>query len=392
MKTYQCGVLAASALACIVAAVSPLRAQQKSTSAATGKSRLYIAALTSNDGGGICQAELDSSTGELRLIGLAGEAKNPLFLALHPNHQYLFATCEIDAYSASQGGAVAAFKIDPDTGELALLNHRSSEGAVPCHLSLDRNGKHLLVANYRGGNAAIFTIGDDGHLGQASAVVQHHGSSIHKVRQAAPHPHSINLDPANRFVLVADAGNDRIFAYRFDMASGTLTANAPPSWKSKPGAAPRHLTFHPNGKWAYAINELDSTMTLLSYDADLGVFDPIHTVTTLPSGTIVENLTAEVAAHPSGKFLYGSNRGHDSIAMFAIDQTNGRLTSLGHHPAGGRTPRNFVIDPSGKVLITALQDSNRIVVHKIDPKKGTLAVTKSEITIPQPVCIKILPL
>jgi 6-phosphogluconolactonase len=392
MKTNNSGVLTANALVCIIAAVSPLPAQQISSSAANGKSRLYIAALTSNDGRGIYQAELNSNNGELRLIGLAGEIKNPSFLALHPNRQYLFATCEIDWYKASQSGAVAAFKIEPDTGELALLNHRSSEGAVPCHLSLDRDGKHLLVANYRGGNAAVFAINADGHLGQANAVVQHHGSSIHKVRQAEPHPHSINLDPANRFALVADAGNDQIFVYRFDKALGALAANAPPSWKSKPGAAPRHLTFHPNGKWAYVINELDSTMTLLSYDADRGVLDSIQTVPTLPSGATVENLTAEVAVHPSGKFLYGSNRGHDSIAMFAIDQTSGRLTSLGHHPAGGRTPRNFVVDPPGKFLISALQDSNRIVVHEIQPATGRLVTTKSQIAISQPMYIKVRPL
>lgn len=377
------------AMVAVCAAVAPIHAGHQSPT--TTKSRLYIGTFDAGDRQGIYQAELDLETGKLQLNGLAGEAKNVLFLALHPSRQYLYATCEVDEYDSSKEGALASFKIDAVTGNLTKLNHRSSTGALPCHVSIDREGKHALVANYLGGNAAVLPIDVDGKLGPAISTIQHQGSSIHKVRQTGPHPHSINLDAANRFAFVADAGIDEICAYRFDTAAGTLAANDPPAFKTTPGAAPRHLAFHPNGNWAYVINELNSTVTAMRYDAARGVLETIHTVSTLPTEHAVENLTAEIIVHPTGKFLYGSNRGHDSIAIFAIDQNTGRLTPLCQHPAGGRTPCGFAIDPTARFLLSAHQDSDSIVVHQIDPVTGKLTRTSHQIKVPKPLCIKFVP-
>lgn len=353
--------------------------------------RLYIATLTAGDEGGIFQAQFDAETGKLDRIGVAGKAKNSSFLAFHPSVKYLYATCDVDEYANSQAGALAAFEIDAETGKLTLLNHQSSIGAVPCHVSLDRDGKHALIANWLGGSIAVFPIRNDGTLGESTANVQHTGSSVHKVRQAAPHPHSINLDPASRYAFVADAGIDQVLIYRFDKTAGTLVPNQPAGFTAARGAAPRHLTFHPNGKWTYVINELDNTVSALHYNADRGAFELMQNISTLPDGEAVENLTSEIIVHPSGKFLYGSNRGHDSLAMFAIDQSSGRLTALGQHPAGGHTPRSFAIDPTGKFLLSALQDSDRIVVHQIDPVTGKLKQTDHQIDVPKPLCVKFVP-
>ncbi|MBA4104591.1 MAG: 6-phosphogluconolactonase [Pirellula sp.] len=356
-----------------------------------GKTRLYIGTLALGASQGIYQAELNPESGELQLVGRAGNVANASFLAIHPSRQCLYAACEIDEYVDSKGGAIAAFHIDADTGDLALINHQSSAGALPCHLSLDQQGQHALVVNYLRGNAAVLPIDADGKLGPATTTVQHHGSSVHNVRQRQPHPHSINLDAANRYAFVADAGTDEIFIYRFDSTAGTLTPHDPPALQSSPGAAPRHFAFHPNGKSAYVVNELDSTVTAMRYDPERGVLEAIQTLSTLPTDAIVDNLTAEIVVHPSGKFLYASNRGHDSIAMFAINPATGLLTPLGQHPSGGRTPRHFSIDPTGKFLLSANQDSNNIVVHNIDSASGKLTRSAHEITVPNPACIKFVP-
>lgn len=368
--------------------VAPCRGGQSSS---TGKTRLYIGTLASGASQGIYQAELDSKSGELQLIGVAGNIENASFLAIHPNLRCLYAACEVDQYANSKGGAVAAFHIDAATGKLALINHQSSAGALPCHLSLDRQGKHALVANYLGGNAAVLPISADGKLGSATATVQHHGSSVHKVRQLQPHPHSINLDSANRYAFVADAGTDEILVYRFDSAAGTLTPHDPRVLRTAVGAAPRHFAFHPNGKWAYIINELDSTVAAMRYDPERAALTTVQTLSTLPASVAVDNLAAEIVVHPNGRFLYGSNRGHDSIAMFAIDATIGALAPLGHHPSGGKVPRHFGIDPTGRFLLSANQDSNNIVVHEIDPTSGKLAQSAHGIEVPSPVCIQFVP-
>ena len=375
----------------VVTCAVPLQGQDSPLPKSMTPTRLYIGTLDDGDSQGIYQGEIDLQTGNLQLHGLAAEAKNATFLAIHPSGKYLYATCEVDEYTASKAGAVAAFKINTLTGKLTFLNYQSSAGAVPCHVSLDGEGKFALVANYLGGNVAVLPINADGLLGLATSTVQHQGSSVHKVRQERPHPHSINLDCANRFAFVADAGTDEVLVYRFDSAAGTLTPNDPPALKTAPGDAPRHLAFHPNANWVYVINELSSTIAALRFDRERGALEAMQTVSTLPHGGSVENLTAEIIVHPNGRFLYGSNRGHDSIAIFAINQTTGKLMPLGQHPAGGRTPRNFSIDPTGKFLLTANQDAKSIVVHRIDPETGLLARTAHEINVPTPVCIKFVP-
>jgi 6-phosphogluconolactonase len=253
-------------------------------------------------------------------------------------------------------------------------------------VSLDREGKNALVANYGGGSVAALPIGADGRLAPASSVIQHEGKSVDPQRQEGPHAHAINLDPQNRFALVPDLGLDKVLLYRFDADAGKLQANDPPHAKLVPGAGPRHLTFDFAGR-VYVINEMANTITGFTYDAETGGLKEFQTVSTLPEGASVSNTTAEIVAHPTGKFLYGSNRGEDSIAMFAIEPASGQLSHLGNHPCGGRTPRNFAIDPTGKFLLSAHQDSSTIAVHSIDPTTGRLTKTAHKFEVPTPVCI-----
>jgi 6-phosphogluconolactonase len=368
--------------------VAAAHAQTSQLRALPAKTRVYISTYTEHGRDRIFLAELDPSTGDLRLVMIAAATKKSSFLALHPSHRYLYSTCEVDDYQNSKGGAVSAFKIDVATGKLMLLNHQSSGGEGPHYLSLDRAGKNALVANYHGGSVAVLPIRADGKLGAATSTVLHHGSSINKSRQTGPHPHSIDVDPSNRLAFVPDLGLDKVFAYRFDAAAGTLARNNPSALATSPGAGPRHIAFHPNGKWAYVINELNSTVNALRYDSERGVLTQLGTVSTLPSGTKEENVTGEIVVHPNGRLLYGSNRGHDSIAVFAIDQTTGRLDWLGHCSAGGRTPRNFNIDPSGKFLLSANLDSDSVTVLEIDLASGKLSRTAYETKVPQPYCIQ----
>ncbi len=378
------GVLATIASAMVVVA----HAQSSPLSKSSKVTRVYISTYTEHGGDGIYLAELNTSTGDLQLIKQVAAVKKASFLALHPNHRYLYSTCEVDECRDSKGGAVAAYKLNADTGSLTLLNHQPSGGEGPHYLSLDREGKNALVANYHAGSVAILPIGADGTLGVATATVLHHGSSVNKSRQTGPHPHAIDADPPDRFVFVPDLGTDEVVAYRFNPGAGTLAPNNPSALATTPGAGPRHIAFHPNGKWAYVINELDSTLNALRYDSERGVLTQMDTVSTLPAGAKEENITGEVIVHPNGRFLYGSNRGHDSIAVFAIDQTTGRLISLGHCPAGGRSPRNFNIDPSGKFILSANLDSDSVTVLKLDPVTGKLARTAHEIKVIQPYCIQ----
>jgi 6-phosphogluconolactonase len=381
------GVLTTVACAMVVSAnPQPAPLRESAT-----KMRVYIGTYTERGRDGIYLAELDSSTGDLRLIRTVAAVKKASFLAIHPNHRYLYSTCEVDDYSNAKGGAVSAFKIDLATGNLALLNHQSSGGEGPHYLSLDGEGKNALVANYHGGSVAVLPIRSDGTLGAATSIVLHQGSSVNKIRQTGPHPHAIDVDPSNRFVFVPDLGLDKVLSYYFDPAAGSLAPNNPSALATSPGAGPRHIRFHPNAKWAYVINELDSTVNALRYNSEVGVLTHMETVSTLPDGAKEENITGELVIHPNGRFLYGSNRGHDSIALFAIDQTTGRLNPLGHYPAGGRTPRNFNIDPTGKFLVSANLDSDSVTVLPIDPVTGKLSPPAHAIKVLQPYCIEFLP-
>jgi 6-phosphogluconolactonase len=259
-------------------------------------------------------------------------------------------------------------------------------------VAVDRAGKNVLVANYGSGSVACLPIGGDGRLSPAASFQQHEGSGANPQRQQGPHAHSINLDAANRVAIAADLGLDKLFVYRFDAPQGTLTPNDPPFARVAPGSGPRHFAFHPDGAHAYVINEITLTITAFDYDPGRGVLSEIQTLSTLPEGVQGKNLsTAEVQVHPSGRFLYGSNRGHNTIAIFAIDPASGRLRAVGHQSTEGKTPRNFGIDPTGRYLLAANQDSGTMVVFRIDPQTGQLQPTGQSVAVPKPVCVKFVP-
>jgi 6-phosphogluconolactonase len=381
-------------LALLMSSLVPAFGQtaQTSTKAAStpGNLLVYIGTYTGAKSKGIYLSRLDLSTGKLSAPELAAETPSPSFLAIHPNHRLLYAVSEI---SGQTSGAVAAFSIDAKTGKLTALNKQSSVGAGPCYLVVDKAGKNVLVANYTGGSIAALPLQSDGQLGATSAFIQHVGSSV-TPRQKEPHAHSINLDQANRFAIVADLGLDKLLVYKFDAGKGTLVPNDPPSTSIKPGSGPRHFAFHTSGRFAYVINEISCTVTALSYDAERGELKEIQTISTLPPQEAVKSgySTAEVQVHPSGKFLYGSNRGHHTIAVFGIDEKSGQLTHVENQSTQGRTPRNFAIDPTGAYLLAENQDTGTIVVFRIDAKTGRLTPTGQSIEVPSPVCVKFLAL
>jgi len=349
--------------------------------------RIYVGTYTSGASQGIYVGQLDLTTGGLRLDGVAAETKNPSFLAIRADRRFLYAVGEIGDFAGKRTGAVSAFRIEPATGRLELLNQQSSGGAGPCHVIVDHSGRNVLVANYGGGSVSVLPIREDGGLEPATAFIQHQGSSVNPRRQQGPHAHSINLDAAHRFAFVADLGLDKILIYRFDAAAGTLAANEPAWAAVAAGAGPRHFAFHPSGKFAYVINELQSTLTAFRYDAARGALEEIQTVPTLPE-PVEGNSTAELQVHPSGKFVYGSNRGHDSIAVFAVDADTGRLTLVEHEATQGKTPRNFGVDPTGRFLLACNQGSDTIVSFRVDPETGALAPTGYKLDVPAPVCVK----
>jgi 6-phosphogluconolactonase len=352
---------------------------------------VYVGTYTNGKSRGIYLLDLDTSSGKLTSHGVAAEATSPSFLAIHPDGRHLYAVNEVSTFGNRKSGAVTAFSLDPRSGALVQIDAQSSIGEGPCHLVVDRSGKDVLLANYGGGSVAVLPIERGGRLGEASAFVQHKGSSLIRGRQSAPHAHSINVDAANRFVVAADLGLDQVLVYRFDPDKGTLSPNDPPFTKLAPGSGPRHFAFHPDGRHAYVINEIRLAVTAFDYDPERGTLKEIQTIRTLPEGVESEGKgysTAEVQVHPSGRFVYGSNRGHDTIAIFAVDSSSGRLTAVGHQPTGGKTPRNFGIDPSGRFLLAENQDSDTIVVFKIDQSTGRLEPTGQTVEVPKPVCVK----
>ena len=353
---------------------------------------VYLGTYTGGKSEGIYVLRLNMATGALTPVSSTGEVVNPSFLAIHPSKKFLFAVNEIGTFGGKPTGAVSAFAIDQTTGALTFLNQRASLGSTPCHIVVDATGRNVLVANYSGGSVSSLPIGEDGHLGGATGFVQHEGSSVNPDRQEGPHAHSINLDSANRFAFAADLGLDRVLVYAFDSEGGTLRAAAEPSASVAPGAGPRHFAFHPDGRFAYVINELDNTVTGFAYDAAQGRLERIQTIGTLPVDFGGKSSTAEVQVHPSGKFLYGSNRGHDSIAVFRIDASSGRLTAVEHEATQGRAPRNFGIDPTGTFLLAANQGSDTVIVFAIDQETGALTPTGHGANTPTPVCVKFLEL
>ena len=356
-------------------------------SAANSKYLVYVGTYTGKGSKGIYAYRFDPATVQLTSLGLAAETADPSFLAVDPTRRFLYAVNEISQYEGRSSGGVSAFAITPETGKLTFLNEVASGGAGPCHVSVDKTGRYVLVANYGGGSVAVFPILKDGRLGEATAFVQHKGASINPQRQEGPHAHSIYTSPDNRFVISADLGLDELLIYRFDAGKGTLTANYPAFAVTSSGAGPRHFAFHPNGKFGYVIDEMQSTITAFSYQQASGALDVIQTITTLPQDFKGESNAAEVEVHPSGKFLYGSNRGHDSIAVFAINSRKGTLTPAGDIPTLGKEPRSFAIDPTGKFFFAANQNSDNIVVFRIDPANGRLTPAGKVLEVPAPVCV-----
>jgi len=324
-------------------------------------------------------------------LGLAVETPNPSFIDLDVQRRLLFAVNEIDDFEGKPTGAVSAFSIDQATGTLTLLNQRPSMGTGPCHLVLDKQNRNVLVANYGSGSVAVLPVGSDGRLGTATAVVQHSGKSIHPDRQKGPHAHCMTLDPANRFAFACDLGLDKVLSYRFDARQGKLIPNDPGFVSTRPGAGPRHMIFRPDGRFAYVVNELSSTVTAYAYDSNTGVLKDAQTVTTLPEYFDGANTGAEVGVHPSGRYLYVSNRGHNSVVLFAIDPERGTLTYIEEQGTGGSTPRHFGIEPSAKHLAIANQDSNTVLVCRIDAGNGRLKPSGVFASAPSPVCVKFLP-
>lgn len=353
-----------------------------------GKVRVYVGTYTGGVSKGIYRLELDLATGTLTPEGEPAETVNPSFLALHPSGRYLYAVNETGTRE-DKGGAVSAFAVDAATGALTFLNKQPSGGAAPCHLWLDKEGHHLLVANYSSGSVAVLPIGADGRLGTATSVVESQGENP-TPRDPGTHAHSVHLDAAERFAFVADLGLDKVFVYRFDAGKGTLTPHTPPFAPVATGAGPRHFTFDRTQKRAYVIDELDSTVTAFDHDAARGTLTEIQAVPTLPADWKEKNSTAEVLLSPDGRFLYGSNRGHDSIAIFAVDASTGKLTPKGHQKTLGKTPRNFAIDPTGTFLLAANQGSDSVVVFRIDAKTGGLTAVGAPFTVPKPVCLRMV--
>jgi 6-phosphogluconolactonase len=358
--------------------------------------RVYVGTYTNNaqNSEGIYLFDFDAQTGKAGKPRLAGKLVNPSFLVIDPQQQFLYAVNEVNELAENGGkkrtGAVSAMRIEPTSGELTEINHQPSQGRGPCHVSIDHSNHDVLVANYGSGSAACFPRSEDGSLRPASAVVQHEGHGTDPRRQEGPHAHSINVSPDNRFAIVCDLGLDQVKVYRFDPAAGTLAENDPPFVATAPGAGPRHFAFHPNGKFAYNNNELDWTLVAYRWNAAKGVLTPLATVSTIPAGAKAVGGTAEVAVHPNGKFVYVSNRGPDTIAIFRLGE-DGKPEPAGFASTQGKFPRHFAIDPTGKFLLAANQDTGTIVVFSINEQTGALTPTGDVIEVPAPVCVRMIP-
>ena len=372
------------ALAALAASAVVVAAAEK-----PGPVTVYVGTYTDGTSRGIYRLTFDPATAAMTEPVLAVETQNPSFLALHPSGRFLYAVGEIESFQGAKTGAVSAFAVDAKTGDLALLNQQASEGTGPCHLVVDKTGRNVLVANYGGGTVAVLPVEADGRLKPASSVRAHEGTGPNRRRQERPHAHGIYLDAAERFALSPDLGSDRVFVYRFDAANGTLEPHG--AGTLEPGSGPRHAAFHPTRKYLYVINELLSTITAFSYDAEKGALAPLQTVTTLPAGFSGTSWTAEVAVSTDGRYVYGSNRGDDSLAVFAVDPSSGRLTAKGHAPVGGKYPRHFTIDPTGRFILAAHQNSGTIAVLRLDPATGMPTLVGAPAKVDKPVCLLPMP-
>jgi 6-phosphogluconolactonase len=378
-------ISATRAILITTAAVAAMAALDAAPPAATGQYLAYVGPYTHrpSTSKGIYAYKYDAKTGKFTSIGLAVETPDPSFVVVHPNHKFLYAVNETGQ------GTVSAFAIDASTGMLKALNQTSSKGSGPCHLVVDPSGKWLFAANYNNGSVAAIPVNADGSLGDAASFVQHSGSSVNRQRQSGPHAHEAVLSPDGKVLFVPDLGMDKIMAYRWD-AKGQLTPNDPPFTQIAPGSGPRHMAFSPNGKFVYVVTEMTASVIGFSYDSKKGSLTEMKTYPATPADFTGQKSGAEIAVHPNGKFLYASNRVHNSMAIFTID-AQGALTPAGNVPVPGKTPRHFVIDPSGNFLIVENQDSNNIIIFKIDPQTGGLTPTGDTLEISQPVSLVFAP-
>ncbi|OGX81486.1 hypothetical protein BEN47_05685 [Hymenobacter lapidarius] len=345
--------------------------------------------VASNQENTIFLYRLSSTTGALALVSAQPGGASPTYLTLDGKKRFLYAVNETQTFRGAKSGSVRSFAVDQRTGSLTLLNEQPSAGAAPCYISLDGKGKVALVANYVGGTSSLLAIGADGQLAPPSSVARHAGQGPHK-NQEAPHAHCIITDPANVYAFTVDLGTDRVHRYRLNTAQGLLTETAEPAFVAPAGAGPRHLTFHPNGKLAYPINELNSTITALAYDKAAGQFRKLQTLPALPADFAGPNSCADIHVSPNGRFLYASNRGHNSIAVFSIDAATGTLKPVQHVPTQGKTPRNFVLDPSGRLLLVANQNSNNLVSYRVDQQTGRLTPTGQTAEVPSPMFLQVV--
>jgi len=341
-------------------------------------------------GEGIYRYRMHPATGALEFDSKTTGVVNPSYIAVDPTQRFLYAVNELKTYEDKPTGTVSAFAVDSRSGKLEFLNKQLTHGTDPCHVVVDGKSRYIFVANFMSGSVCVLPVRKDGSLGEATDFVQHLGSSVDPVRQRGPHAHSVTLDKAGRFAFVPDLGLDKLMVYAFDRTRGMLEPHAVPWIKVKPGAGPRHVAFHPSGRFAFLINELDSTVTALSFRGKKGVFKELQVVPTLPAGFQGESTCADVQVAPSGRFVYASNRGHDSLVIYRIDGRTGRVAYVGHQSTQGKTPRQFEIDPTGRFLLVANQDTDTIVTFRIDPQTGTLEPTGQVAQVPTPVCVKFL--
>lgn len=357
----------------------------------SGEYFMFVASAASKDGGGIYVYRINIESGSLRLLWNDPSGRNSSFLALDPQRRFLYSVGDAAGEDGARAGFVNSFGIDIQSGRLSFINRESTLGTGSCFVSTDNTGRYVLAANYSDGTLAVLPVDETGALGKVSCHIRHSGSSVDPKRQSEPHAHSILPDPENRFVLSADLGLDKIMIYKWDPDTGELAPNDTPWAQVEGGAGPRHMAFNPNGRFVYVINELNSTISAFTYDGAGGVMNPFQTVDTLPGGFGGTNYPADIHVSPSGLYLFGSNRGHDSIVIYKIDAAGGKLSYTDHESTQGGNPVNFAVDPSGCFLLAANRDSGTIVVFRIDPKTGNLEPKGDSITIPAPVCVKLMP-
>jgi 6-phosphogluconolactonase len=350
---------------------------------------VFISAFAAGENGAIQAYHLDLDTGKLKPVHRTTGVEHPFYLAISPNQKFLY-SIHAKQFGGKEPEQVAAYEIAGPTGQLKLLNRQSARGTAACYLDVDATGKTVLVANYSSGSVAALPVNDDGSLGEAASFIQHAGSSVDPARQKEPHAHCIVISPDNRFVYSADLGLDQVLGYRLDAAKAKLTLNRQPFTRTPPGSGPRHLTFHPNGKRVYVINELISSVTFFEFDADSGILIEKQTISTLPKDFAGKSYCADLKITPDGRFLYGTNRGHDSIAAYRLGD-DGRLTLLGIEPSLGKGPQNLAITPDGKLLLCANMPGNNVAVFRIDAKTGGLSAVGPPVSMPSPSCIRILP-